>query len=176
MVCDPVETNVALEATRTQDVFGNRIDHVTRAIKAAGPHIWDVPTFLRSVTSTTEALPSPSFLVKIVFDWEDRPDPPPSSTERVLKSGQKRCHRIAVQVGAHQTVFLHHLRASRKWVVSDSNPPAHQVQFNGVQQRSRFTARFSHSAFQPAQRKMQSVGSTASVRERRFCHSLNWSM
>ena len=160
VVCDPVETNklFSWKLTRTQDVFGNRIDYVyTRDQGAAGPHIWDVPipSEIRYIDYGSTA--SPSFLVKIVFDWEDRPDPFSSYRTGFEVRTSKRCHRIAVQVGgSDQTVYsFTYARAE------NGLSRLEQIQRTGFDSTGSSESlpplRFSYSAFQPAQRKMQSV-------------------
>ncbi len=160
VVCDPLETNklFSWKLTRTQDVFGNRIEYAyTRDQGAVGPHRWDVPILSEIRYIDYGSTVSPSFLVKVVFDWEDRPDPFSSYRAGFEVRTSKRCHRIAVQVGGRdQTVYSFSYSQAENGLSRLAQIQRVGFDASGNSQ-SLPPLDCSYSAFQPAQRKMQSV-------------------
>lgn len=107
---DPTDTNklFAWRLTRTTDPFGNRIDYIyVHDQGTQGPHSWDAP-LLKEIRYIDYGDPAaPSFLVKVVFDYEDRPDPFSSYRAGFEVRTTKRCRNIAVQVNSKvQTTYV----------------------------------------------------------------------
>ena len=93
-------------------MFGNRIEYVYTRDQGPSDHRWDVPILSEIRYIDYGSAASPSFLVKVVFDWEDRPDPFSSYRAGFEVRTSKRCHRIAVQVGA---VTRRSTRSAIRW-------------------------------------------------------------
>ncbi|HNN92498.1 MAG TPA: SpvB/TcaC N-terminal domain-containing protein, partial [Pseudomonadota bacterium] len=86
--------------TRTQDVFGNRIEYIYAADAGqVGPHRWSVPLLQEIRYIDYGATSAPSFLVSVVFEYEDRPDPFSGYRAGFELRTSQRCKRIVVKVG-----------------------------------------------------------------------------
>jgi hypothetical protein len=103
-ITDPdARTNVfAWRLTRTEDVFGNRIEYeYQRDSGEDGPHRWDQLDLsrIRYVDCGADRV-NPKFLVTVEFTYELRPDPYSDYRAGFEIRTRKRCTRISVRTHA----------------------------------------------------------------------------
>lgn len=93
--------------TRTVNLFGSQIEYAyQREQGSSGPHRWDVP-LLQEIRYLDYGTPAtPSFLVKLQFEYENRPDVSSAYRPGFETRQTKRCSRLLVKVnGNNQTIY-----------------------------------------------------------------------
>ena len=148
----------AWHLTRSEDTFGNRIEYVyVRDQGTAGPHTWDVPRLDRIRYVNYGALATPSFLIEIVLEWEERPDPFSAYRASFEVRTTQRCKAIRTEVNGHlqRIVSLSYAQSSNGY------SRLSQLLIEGVDLAGTRQAlpplTFSYTDFEPAQRKMLPV-------------------
>lgn len=145
----------AWHLTRTEDLFGNHIDYVYgRDQGTDGPHSWDAPKLDRIRYVDYGALATPSFLIEIVFDWEDRSDSFSTYRAGFEVRTTQRCKAIRTEVNGHlqRNVALSYGQSASALSLLT------QVLVEGVDLAGTRQAlpplTFSYTEFEPAKRKM----------------------
>ncbi len=144
--------------TRTQDVFGNRIEYLySRDAGTDGPHHWDVP-LLQEIRYLDYGAPAaPSFLISVLFEYEDRPDPFSGYRAGFEVRTRKRCKRLVVRVNG-KTQATYSMTYGRG---ENGVSQLIQVQRTGLDEAGTSEAlpplSLSYTQFQPRDRKIQQV-------------------
>lgn len=160
----------AWKLSRTTDQFGNRIDYLYErdAQQVDGPHHWDQLYLSEIRYADYGDQANPQFLVRVKFDYENRPDSFSDYRAGFEIRTIRRCMRIQVSTHADKERLSrsYHLR-----YLDQQNPLVHSLPINKVsllhqvlveghdETQSEFLppVEFRYSQFQPSNQKFSAV-------------------